>query len=38
VTDVLVLRAYASQGDPAAREALRAASDALVMPGLMIGL
>jgi class 3 adenylate cyclase/tetratricopeptide (TPR) repeat protein len=38
VTDVLVLRAYASRGDPAAREALRVATETLVMPGVMIGL
>jgi class 3 adenylate cyclase/tetratricopeptide (TPR) repeat protein len=38
VTDVLVLRAYAAQGDTVAREALRTATEALAMPGLMIGL
>ena len=36
VTDVLVLRAYASQGDAVATETLRAATEALAMPGLMI--
>ncbi len=37
VTDVLVLRAYASQGDADAVDALREAAGALAMPGLMIG-
>jgi tetratricopeptide (TPR) repeat protein len=36
VTDVLVLRAYASQGDAVALEGLRQATAALAMPGLMI--
>jgi class 3 adenylate cyclase/tetratricopeptide (TPR) repeat protein len=36
VTDVLILRAYASIGDSNAREKLRAATEALAMPGLMI--
>jgi class 3 adenylate cyclase/tetratricopeptide (TPR) repeat protein len=38
VTDVLVLRAYASRGDGTATEALRRATRTLAMPGLMIGL
>jgi class 3 adenylate cyclase/tetratricopeptide (TPR) repeat protein len=38
VTDILVLRAYASQGDTAARDTLRVATEALAMPGMMIGL
>jgi hypothetical protein len=37
VTDVLVLRAYASQGDAAAIDALRGAARALAMPGMMSG-
>ena len=36
VTDVLVLRAYAAHGDPAARDALARATQTLRMPGLMI--
>ncbi len=36
VTDVLVLRAYASLGDATAMEALRRATESLAMPGLMI--
>ncbi|HXQ62978.1 MAG TPA: adenylate/guanylate cyclase domain-containing protein [Acidimicrobiales bacterium] len=38
VTDVLVLRAYASRGDTEAMDALRDATKALAMPGLMIGV
>jgi hypothetical protein len=38
VIDLLVLRAYASHGDGAATEALRLATEALAMPGLMIGM
>jgi tetratricopeptide (TPR) repeat protein len=37
VTDVLILRAYAAQGDTVATEVLRSATQALAMPGLMIG-
>jgi hypothetical protein len=36
VTDILVLRAFASLGDVSAIDALRAAAEALAMPGLMI--
>jgi hypothetical protein len=36
VTDLLVLRAYASQGDEAAIELLRTATRAMAMPGLMV--
>ena len=37
VTDMLVLRAYAGQGDTAAGETLRRGAEDLAMPGLMIG-
>jgi tetratricopeptide (TPR) repeat protein len=37
LTDVLVLRAYATHGDAAALETLRGATEALAMPGLMMG-
>jgi len=37
VTDVLILRAYASQGDTVAADALRGATEALAMPGLTMG-
>jgi len=37
VTDMLVLRAYASQGDTAAAESLRRGAEDLAMPGLIIG-
>jgi len=36
VTDILLLRAYASVGDAHAVDALRRATEALAMPGLMI--
>jgi tetratricopeptide (TPR) repeat protein len=38
VTDVLVLRAYASHGDATARETLFVATGTLAMPGLRIGI
>jgi class 3 adenylate cyclase/tetratricopeptide (TPR) repeat protein len=38
VTDVLVLRAYAAQGDSNAALSLRSAGQALAMPGLCAGL
>jgi hypothetical protein len=37
VTDMLVLRAYASQGDTAAADVLRRGAQDLAMPGLIIG-
>ncbi len=37
ICDVLLLRAYASQGDAGARKDLRRATEALAMPGLTIG-
>ena len=37
VTDVLLLRAYAAQGDTVAADALRGATQALAMPGLRMG-
>ena len=36
VTDMLVLRAYASEGDATARETLRHGAETLVMPGLIV--
>ena len=36
MTDVLVLRAYASEGDGAAIEVLRTATRDMAMPGLMV--
>jgi class 3 adenylate cyclase/tetratricopeptide (TPR) repeat protein len=38
VIDVLILRAYASQGDAVALDSLRVATADLVMPGLMLGM